>query len=93
MGIYHFTRLPFGPKRAPLYFQEMMASIVLLGLIYQICEVHLDDIIVYGNGFDQFCERLEILFQRLENKNIPLKAAKPKLNVQIVEYVGRQISE
>ena len=28
MGIYHFTRLPFGPKRAPSYFQEMMASVV-----------------------------------------------------------------
>ena len=55
--------LPFGPKRAPSYFQEMMASIVLLGLIYQICEEYLDDIIVYGNGFNQFCERLEILFQ------------------------------
>ena len=51
------------------------------------------DIIVYKNGFDQFCERLEILFQRLENKNISLKAAKLKLNVQIIEYVGRQISK
>ena len=85
MGIYHFTRLPFGPKRAPSHFQEMMASIVLLGLIYQICEVYLDDIIVYGDGFDQFCERLEILFQRLENKNISRKAAKLKLNVRIVD--------
>ena len=56
MGIYHFTRLPFGPKRAPSNFQEMMASIVLLGLMYQICEVYLDDIIVYGNGFEQSYE-------------------------------------
>ena len=38
-GIFQFTRLPFGPKRAPSYFQEMMASVVLLGLIYFICEV------------------------------------------------------
>ena len=89
MGIYHFTRQPFGPKRAPSCFQEMMASLVLLGLTYQICEVYLDDIIVYGNGFEQ----LEILFQRLEEKYIPLKAAKLKLNVQIVQYVGKQISE
>ena len=33
-GVYHFKRLPFGPKRAPSYFQEMMATIVLAGLIY-----------------------------------------------------------
>ena len=58
MGIYHFTRLPFGPERAPSYFQEMMAKIVLLGLIYHICEVYFDDIIVYGKGFEEFCERL-----------------------------------
>ena len=48
-GIFQFTRLPFGPKRAPSYFQEMMASVVLLGLIYFICEVYLDDVIIFGN--------------------------------------------
>jgi hypothetical protein len=30
-GIYHYLRLPFGPKRAPSYFQEMMAAVVLAG--------------------------------------------------------------
>ena len=25
-GMYQFTRVPFGPKRAPSYFQEQMAS-------------------------------------------------------------------
>ena len=36
-GVYQFTRLPFGPKRAPSYFQEIMATVVLAGLIYMIC--------------------------------------------------------
>ena len=27
-GVYEFTRLPFGPKRAPSYFQEIMATVV-----------------------------------------------------------------
>ena len=31
-GIYQFTRLPFGLKRAPSYFQEMMATVILAGL-------------------------------------------------------------
>ena len=26
-GVYEFTRLPFGPKRAPSYFQQIMATI------------------------------------------------------------------
>ena len=49
-GIYQFLRLPFGPKKAPAHFQEQMASCVLLGLIYMICEVYLDDIIVHGKN-------------------------------------------
>ena len=93
MGMYQFTRLPFGPKMAPSYFQQMMASIVLLGLIYSICEVYLGDIIIYSDGHIQLCERLETLFQRLEDKNISLNAAKLRLSVKVVEYVGRQISK
>jgi hypothetical protein len=31
-------------------FQEQMAATVLLGLIYYICEVYLDDIIVHGKN-------------------------------------------
>jgi hypothetical protein len=33
-GLFEFTRLPFGPKKAPAHFQEQMAVCVLLGLIY-----------------------------------------------------------
>ena len=46
-GVYQFTRLPFGPKRAPSYFQEIMATVVLAGLIYMICEMYIDDCTVF----------------------------------------------
>lgn len=92
-GVYQFTRLPFGPKRAPSYFQEMMASVVLLGLLYMICEMYIDDCIIYGAGSKQFLERVEILFQRFSEKNIKLKAVKCKFGLPIVEYVGRELSK
>ena len=38
-GVYQFTRLPFGPKQAPSYFQEIMATVVLAGLIYLITQM------------------------------------------------------
>ena len=53
-GIYQITRLPFGLKRAPSYFQEMMATVVLAGLLYVTCEMYLDDCIVFGNRPDEF---------------------------------------
>jgi hypothetical protein len=36
-----------GSKKAPAHFQEQMAATVLLGLIYYICKVYLDDIIAH----------------------------------------------
>ena len=92
-GIYQFTRLPFGPKRAPSYFQEEMATCVLAGLIYIICEMYLDDCIVYATGTDEFCDRLEQLFKRFRDKHIFLKAIKCKLCMSEVEYVGKTISK
>jgi hypothetical protein len=92
-GVYQFTRLPFGPKRAPSYFQEQMATVVLAGMIYIICEMYLDDCIVYGSGTDEFCERLEKLFIRFDEKHIFLKAIKCKLGMSEVEYVGKTVSK
>jgi Reverse transcriptase (RNA-dependent DNA polymerase) len=80
-GIYQFKRLPFGPKRAPSYFQEMMASIVLNGLIYFICEMCIDDCILCAKGNKEFLERLE----RFQEKNIYLKASKCKFGLATVE--------
>jgi hypothetical protein len=72
-GINQFKRLPSGLKRAPSYFQEMMASIVLNGLIYFMCEMYIDDCVLYAKGNKEFLERLEILFKRFQVKNIYLK--------------------
>jgi hypothetical protein len=30
-GVYQFTRLPFGLKKAPSYFQQTIATVVLAG--------------------------------------------------------------
>ena len=60
-GVYQFTRLPFGLKQAPSYFQEMMATTVLTGLIYHICEMPIDDCIVYGNTEGEFVSRLRAI--------------------------------
>ena len=46
---YEFTRLSFGPKRAPSYFREIMPTAILVGLIYMICEMYIDDCSVFGD--------------------------------------------
>jgi hypothetical protein len=90
-GIFQFCRLPFGPKRAPSYFQQIMASVVLIGLIYFICEMYLDDCIVHAVGDDQFIERLEKVLAQFNKYLITLKPSKCKFVMSVVEYCGKQI--
>ena len=92
-GVYHFTRLPFGPCRAPSYFQEQMATKVLYGLIYISCEMYLDDCIVFGRGNAEFLFRLEEVFKRFRSKNLRLKAKKCKFGLPRIEYVGKVVDK
>jgi hypothetical protein len=92
-GIYHFCRLPFGPKKAPAHFQEQMAACVLVGLIYYICEVYLDDIIVHGKTTEEFLARLKQVFERMDRYHIKLKPSKCRFGLSSVEYCGRVISK
>ena len=61
--VYEFTRLPFGPKRTLSYFQEIMATVVLVGLIYMICEMYIDDCSVFGDTNVEFVSRLRLVFE------------------------------
>jgi hypothetical protein len=89
-GIFQFGRLPFGPKRAPSYFQQMVASVVLIGLKYFTCEMYLDDCIVHGKGEEQFLQRLRSVLERFHKHNIFLKLSKCKFGMPKVEYCGKQ---
>jgi hypothetical protein len=56
-GIYRFKVLSFGLVIAPALFQRHM-DLVLSGVTWNGCLVYLDDIVVYGNNFEQHLERL-----------------------------------
>ena len=90
-GLYQFTRLPFGLKRAPSYFQEQMATI-MVGLIYFICELYLDDILVFGETENQFITNLRTVFIRLDKHSLKLKAPKCFFGYEELEWVGKVIS-
>ena len=68
-GVYEFTRLPFGPKRAPSFFQEIKATVVLVGLICMNCEMYIDDCSVFGDTNIEFVSRLRLVFERFRKHN------------------------
>ena len=92
-GLFQFCRLPMGLKSAPAYFQAAMQQNVLAELLYQICEVYLDDIIVFAETEDELLVNLEKVFKRLEEYNITLNPEKVKIGLRSVEYVGHVIDQ
>ena len=92
-GLYQYTRLPFGPKRAPSYFQEIMATILLTGLIYMICDMYLDDCTVFGDTNIEFVSRLKLIFERFRKHNLYLKASECLFGYSDLEFVSKVVAE
>jgi hypothetical protein len=90
-GLYEWCRLPMGLKGAPAYFQSTMSAEVLGGLIMNICEIYLDDVIVYAETASEMGSRLRQCFERFREKGISLNPSKCKLFVPSVEYCGHLI--
>ena len=79
-GLYEFTEMPFGLCNAPATFQEN----VLAGLARDKCIIHLDDILVTGQTFQEHMENLRLIFTRLRQAGLKLKPSKCKLVQQKV---------
>lgn len=90
-GLYEWLRITMGLKGAPSYFQQMMSTVVLVGLIYTICEVYLDDVIVFGKTDDEFISNLRQVFLRFRERRITVNPDKTRLGLPQVEYVGHLI--
>jgi hypothetical protein len=89
-GVYEWVRLPMGLKGAPSYFQREVASI-LGGLIGVVCELYLDDLIIFATTEDEFIENLNSILERLQEHNITCNPDKCKFGIDSVEYVGHVI--
>ena len=53
-----------GLKGAPAYFQQVMATIVLAGILYFMCEIYIDDAVVYAVDEETFLSNLDAVFSR-----------------------------
>ena len=91
LGIFEYLRVPFGLKGAPAYFQMLMATVVLAGLITIICECYLDDVIVYAQTEEELLERLRSIWERFRKYRLVVNPAKTKIGLLRIEYVGHEL--
>ena len=73
-GIYEWTRIPMEILPSANIFQKTMGVHVLHGLIYNICEIYINDMLIFGSNDDNFLANTRTVFQRCRERNITLHA-------------------
>ncbi|GKT31389.1 hypothetical protein ADUPG1_005861, partial [Aduncisulcus paluster] len=86
-GQYEYTRLPFGLKNAPPFFQDTMNR-VLSGLIGTVCCVYLDDIVVFGRTMASMLLSLFAVLIRLKQFNMRVNLEKTVIGAKEIEFLG-----
>ena len=64
----------------------------VIGLLYKICELYLDDILIHGKDEPTFLENLERVFERLRKHKVTLNPKKCPMGLEEIEYVGHKIT-
>ena len=67
-----------GLKGAGLYFQCSMSNTVLAGLMYRICELYIDDVLIHGKDPETFPANICKVFER--QFNVAVNPKKTKLD-------------
>ncbi|CAC5398698.1 unnamed protein product [Mytilus coruscus] len=80
LGLYRYTRLPFGAASSPAIFQEFMDK-VLEGLDGVGCI--LDDLIITGKSDEEHLKKLELVLNKLLSSTKVLAHYDPNVNVEL----------
>ena len=89
IGIFVWNQIPMKP--ASSYFQHCMATVVLAGLMHEICESYIDDIIVHAQHKYYMLKNLRDIFERFRCYKIKLNPKKSVIGLLMIEYIGHQI--
>lgn len=89
MGVFRYTRMPFGLSSAPSCFQKVMSTI-LAGIPG--VSVFLDDIVVHAPDTETHNNRLQRVAEALLHNNLTLNAAKCSFAAPAIDFVGFNLS-
>ena len=90
-GLFQFKRMPFGLSGAPSTFCRLMSR-VFADLLWVICLIYIDDLIIFARTEKELLERLDIVFTRLHDVGLKLKTSKCCLFKSEIEFLGHLVS-
>ena len=82
---------PYGLLPSDDNFQKSMCVYVLNYLLYKICEVYIDDMLILGSDDDNFISNVRTVFHRCREKNVTLNAMKLTIGKDKVYFVGHDM--
>ena len=88
-GLFEFNRMPFGLRNAGQTFQRFMNQ-VTQGLDFVF--VYVDDILIFSKTEEEHEEHLRMLFKRLLEYGLRIKASKCLFGVSCLDFLGYEIN-
>ena len=79
--------MPFGLKNVGATYQRAM-TIVLDGLLYEIIECNIDDIVVKSKREKDHLKHLEMVFDRLRKHKLKMNPMKCAFRVSLGKFLG-----
>ena len=89
MGLFQFTRLPFGLSGAPSSFQRLM-NIIMRGLPF--VSTYIDDVLIHSESEELHKVHLREAFKRLRQAGLTLWGVKCQIGMSQVTYLGHVFS-
>ena len=81
-----------GLKGSGPFFQRSMANKVLPGYVTRICEIYIDDVLLFDATDNEYLGNVRKVLVRLREKKVTANPVKTGLGLKEVEYVGHLIS-
>ena len=91
LGFYGCKRMPFRLTNTPTTFKRLMET-CLRDLNFHWCIIYLDDIVDFSKDLASHLERLEAVFQKLEEARLKLKPSKCELIQWQIAFLGHIVS-
>ena len=87
IGLYEYFVMPMGLTNVPASFQALMNN-MLRDYINKICEVYLNNILVYSKNPEEYNKHVCLILQKLKEYSLKVDLEKSKFDKEEVEFLG-----
>ena len=90
--LYRPTRVVFGLKQAPAWFQHVMEVELGNAGLHRCCKIFIDDVLIHSESWEQHLRDVEAVFRVMESAGLMLHPEKSAFGASIIEFLGFNVS-